>query len=208
MNKLRFSSRIALFAVVALTIVIPLMAIADVPAAAKPYQRDLTRHAHAVWGLDAPVAVFAAQIHQESMWKAEARSRVGAQGLAQFMPATATWISGVYKWGDAQPTNPGWAMRALVTYDRHIWLRIQAAEGCERMGMMLSGYNGGPGWVYRDQKLAAASGYDRTRWFGHVEKVNAGRSASNWRENRGYPHNILKRWQPIYASWGGSVRCS
>jgi soluble lytic murein transglycosylase-like protein len=208
MNIPRPSAKIALYLVLLLTVALPLLALAGVPAAAKPYQRDLTRHAHAAWGLEAPVAVFAAQIHQESMWKADARSHVGAQGLAQFMPATATWISGAYRWGEAQPNNPGWALRALVTYDRHLWVRIKANDGCERMGMTLSGYNGGLGWVYRDQKLAAASGLDRSRWFGHVEKVNAGRSAANWRENRGYPRNILMRWQPIYASWGGGITCS
>lgn len=180
----------------------------DIPFAAKPYQRDLTRHAHAAWGLNAPVAAFAGQIHQESMWKAEARSHVGAQGLAQFMPATALWISGAYKWGEPQPYNPGWALRALVTYDRHLWDRVKAANDCERMAMALSAYNGGLGWVYRDQKQAAASGLDRSRWFSHVEMVNAGRSAANWRENRGYPRNILMRWQPVYASWGGGITCS
>ena len=68
---------------------------AQVPQAAQQYRALLVRTAHAVWGLDAPVAVLAAQIHQESAWNAQAISRVGAQGLAQFMPATATWIAGV-----------------------------------------------------------------------------------------------------------------
>jgi hypothetical protein len=70
---------------------------------------------------------------------------VGAIGMAQFMPSTATWIAGVYP--DLQPpapTNPAWAMRALTQYDRHLYERIvPAADACERMAFALSQYNGG-----------------------------------------------------------------
>ena len=34
-----------------------------------------------MWGLGAPISVFAAQVHQESAWRPEAVSHVGAQGL-------------------------------------------------------------------------------------------------------------------------------
>ena len=61
------------------------------PQAAARYKLTLLREAHSQWGLDAPVAAFAAQVHQESGWRADAVSRVGARGLAQFMPATARW---------------------------------------------------------------------------------------------------------------------
>src|SRR5690606_29637892 len=64
---------------------------AQVPAAAQQHRTLLVRAANATWGLGAPVAVFAAQVHQVSAWKPEAVSRVGARGLAQFMPATAAW---------------------------------------------------------------------------------------------------------------------
>ena len=68
---------------------------AQVPQAAQQHRALLVRTAHAAWGLDAPVAVFAAQVHQESAWRPDAVSRVGAQGLAQFMPATSRWIAGI-----------------------------------------------------------------------------------------------------------------
>jgi hypothetical protein len=183
-------------------------ACADVPREAQRYQRDLTRTARFVWGIDAPIATFAAQIHQESGWNPDARSYAGAEGMAQFMPDTTTWISGAYPLGTPEPFNPAWAMRALVTYDLHLWKRIKAADSCHRMAMTLSAYNGGLGWVYRDQALAEKSQLDRSRWFGHVELVNAGRSAAAFKENRGYPRKILLRWQPLYASWGGGVTCS
>lgn len=176
-----------------------------IPTEAQQHRATLTRNARLVWGLNAPVATFAAQVHQESRWRPNAVSHVGAQGIAQFMPATADWIAVAYPALAArQPFNASWGLRALVTYDRHLWDRVQAKSTCERMAMALSAYNGGLGWVWRDQKLAAAQGADRTRWFGHVERFNAGRRASAFKENRGYPRLILLTLEPRYkaAGWG------
>ncbi|HCE7275446.1 TPA: transglycosylase SLT domain-containing protein, partial [Pseudomonas aeruginosa] len=91
----------------------PAFAADRIPTAAEQYRRTLVRSAHAGWGLSAPIATFAAQVHQESRWRADARSPVGAQGLAQFMPGTAEWIAGLYPavLGTNQPFNPGWALR-------------------------------------------------------------------------------------------------
>lgn len=97
--------------------------------------------------LSALVADFAAQLHQESGWRPDAISPAGAQGLAQFMPATADWISQLIPMlSSREPFNPAWAIRALVSYDRWLWQRVSAASDCERMAMTLSGYNGGLGW--------------------------------------------------------------
>ncbi|EMM8869777.1 transglycosylase SLT domain-containing protein [Klebsiella oxytoca] len=180
---------------------------ASIPVEARQYQRELTRNARAVWGLNAPVSTFAAQIHQESQWNARARSPVGAQGLAQFMPATASWIAGIYpdQLKDHQPYNPSWAMRALVQYNRWHWQRITGtASDCDRMAFALSAYNGGLGWVQKDRKLATSRGLDASRYWNQVERVNSGRSAANFRENRGYPLKIIYTWQPRYlaAGWG------
>lgn len=176
-----------------------------IPHDAARYQRDLTRNARLAWGLDAPVATFAAQIHQESRWNPTARSGAGAQGIAQFMPATAKWIGGAYpKLGAGAASNPVWSMRALATYDKHLWDQVGIAPSCERFAFALSGYNGGLGWVRRDRAIARARGDDPALWFGHTERYNAGRSAAAWRENRGYPRRILKTLEPMYAraGWG------
>lgn len=182
----------------------------QVPKAALKYRAELTRNARAVWGLEAPVATFAAQVHQESAWRPLAVSRVGAAGLAQFMPGTSAWIAGRYpELARNEPFHPGWALRALVTYDRWLYERTRAASGCEHWAFVLSAYNGGLGWVQRDARLAASRGLDARVWFGAVETVNAGRSAANWHENRGYPARILRRLEPAYvaAGWGRGV-CS
>jgi len=65
------------------------------PPAAEPYRRAVTREMRLQFGLDAPVALMAAQIEQESAWNPLAQSPY-AQGLAQFTPSTAAWISGAY----------------------------------------------------------------------------------------------------------------
>ena len=133
---------------------------AQVPQAAQQHRALLVRTAHAAWGLDAPVAVFAAQVHQESAWRPDAVSRVGAQGLAQVMPATSRWIATVDPALAAQqPFSPAWALRALVTYDRWLYERTPARYAPrDRMWVALRGYNGGLGhW----QAEAAASGAAR-----------------------------------------------
>ena len=181
----------------------------SIPRDAEQYRRTLVRAAHAEWGLDAPIATLAAQVHQESAWRVNARSQVGAQGLAQFMPTTSAWMAQLYPHtlGANQPFNPGWALRALVTYDRWLSQRIQARGPCEKWAFVLSAYNGGLGWVQKDTRQASAKGADKLAWFDSVERHNAGRSAANFRENRNYPRAILLRWEPLYAAagWGAGV---
>lgn len=210
----------ALALVLLLASCVPDVAHADsIPHAALRYRADLTRNARLIWGLDAPVATFAGQIHQESGWRPEAESKYAA-GLAQFTPDTAKWICGAYpalsrgqgpEARDQGPAcdvfNPAWAIRALVTYDKHLWQRIAARDDCNRMAMTLSAYNGGFGWLTRDIRAASAAGADPLTWFGSVEQFNAGRALWAVRENRAYPKSILRRWSPLYAArgWGLSV---
>jgi soluble lytic murein transglycosylase-like protein len=206
----RSVTRAALGIVLVLVVLLPMLAFAQaIPRDAYRYRADLTRAARNVWGLDAPVATFAAQIHQESRWRETAVSSAGAQGVAQFMPATAQWIGGAYTaLGPGDPTNPVWAMRALVTYDKHIHERINAATPCDRMWMTLWGYNGGPGWVTRDQAKARQAGADPRR-ASAVEPLNAGRNPAAFAENRGYPRLILGRFEPIYVRAGfGQGSCA
>ncbi|PTU00564.1 lytic transglycosylase [Pseudomonas sp. HMWF031] len=195
----------------ALGALMPIIALAEIPVVAERYQRDLTRIAQAEWGLDAPVAMFAGQIHQESRWKFDARSPVGAQGLGQVMPSTAAWLAETFPkvLGKNEPYNPTWSMQALVSYDYWLASRITAADSCEQAAMVLSSYNGGLGWLIRDRKLASAKGADKLTWFDSIERFNAGRSAAAFKENRAYPRLILRRWEPLYiqAGWGKG-RCS
>lgn len=177
----------------------------DPPRESLQWRNEVIRTAREIWGLNAPVADFSGQIHQESGWNTMARSPVGASGMAQFMPETATWISELYpELRDNAPYNPMWAIRALVQYDRRLWNSLQAKDKCQRMAFTLSAYNGGQGWVNKDRKLATSKGLDPSVWFEHVERVNAGRSTANWRENRQYPKSILFNRASLYLQWGPS----
>lgn len=176
------------------------------PRAAVVWRAELTRNARYVFGLDAPVALFGAQIEQESAWRPDARSAY-AGGLAQFTPSTAEWISGVYKLGSAEPFNPSWALRALVVYDAHLLGQNAAATDCDRWAFALAAYNGGQGWINRDRRLAVANGAAGDHWFGAVELYTS-RSAAARVENRAYPRRILLKLQPRYASWGGTILCA
>lgn len=178
---------------------------AELPHAASQYRQELTRQARQVWGLDAPLAVMAAQVHQESYWNPRAISPAGAEGLAQFMPATAEWMPDIDRsLSNPQPFNPRWAFRAMARYDYWLYSRLSAHTDCDRWAMTLAAYNGGLGWVLRDKTLAAENGHSRWLWWGHTERFNAGRSAANFRENRHYPQRILLELAPRYAAagWG------
>lgn len=179
-----------------------------IPRAALQYQRALIGNARFVWGLDAPIAMLAAQIHQESGWNKDAKSPY-AGGLAQFTPDTSRWISEKYKdeLGDNAPFEPSWALRAINRYDKFLYDRqAGAASDCHRFGFTLSAYNGGEGWLIKQKALTQQRGYDPRKWFGSVENF---RVRADWahRENKQYPRRILMDRQPLYVVWGKGVDC-
>jgi soluble lytic murein transglycosylase-like protein len=174
-----------------------------IPAAAHTYRATLTRAAHSQWGLDAPMAALAAQVHQESGWRPDAVSRVGAAGLAQFMPSTANWwcrLNGLSP-EQCQPHNPTWALRALVGYDKYLFDRTPTRyTERDRMHVALRAYNGGLGhW----QAEARATGFPKPS----REQVDAAcgkahRGPTHCPENLQYPARILGMLQQRYATWG------
>lgn len=202
---MRCSRLISGFCVFALCLMASSISVAQgIPDSASKYRRDLIRAAHAEWGLDAPIAVFAAQIHQESGWNPAAISSVGARGMAQFMPATAKWwcdLNGL----DAeacQPTNPTWAMQALVGYDRWLFERVQGQSDFDRLWAALRAYNGGLDH-WRKEAAAALPAKDRASIDAACGKAR--RHPSFCPENLGYPRRIMLLLQPRYRAWGKGV---
>lgn len=179
------------------------------PPQAMSYRNDLVRSANYAFGLNAPIALLAAQVHQESRWNPRAASAY-AGGLAQFTPATAQTMARQYPalLQSANPYDPRWALLALCLYDRQLHgMFPRSATEADRWAFALSGYNGGAGWTIRDRAKAKAQGLDPERWWGQVETVNAGRAPAFWKENRDYPEKIMKRHQRLYLSWGPGVAC-
>lgn len=171
--------------------------------AALKHKRDLIRISREVWGINAPVALFAAQIHQESMWNPQALSRAGAQGMAQFMPQTATWWCDFVNLSaqDCQPNNPQWAMRAMVGYDLWLFKRVSGETEYDQFYAALRAYNGGLGHWQRE--LALAQG--RSRVLIDAQCGKARRHISHCKENLNYPKKIMNVWQPIYIGWGRGI---
>lgn len=182
-----------------------------IPPQAERYARTLARAWQHYFDLAEPASIGFAQVHQESRWKATARSPVGASGLGQFMPATADWIHELLP-ADVQaecgaargcPEDPRWALEALAKFDYLLhrgagW----AAPAEDRWAVALAGYNGGEGWIRRERAAAAQRGVAADGWFDKLETVCL-RSAAACRENREYPRVILRRWRPLYAGWLG-----
>ncbi len=181
-----------------------------IPSASYLYRLKLVREVVHRFADDRPVARIAAQMHQESLWRADARSRY-ANGLAQFTPATAEWLPTICpEIGAPDPWSPTWSVRAAVCYDAWLHARVNdAATDCDRWAMTLAGYNGGERWRQRDQGLARAAGADPAVWFGSVENYSA-RAAWAIRENRAYVRRILRTLEPVYiaAGWPGQAVCA
>lgn len=181
------------------------------PELSAVYRMTVTREAQAVWGLDAPVARIAGQIHQESHWQATAKSPY-AQGLMQFVPSTATWLAGeVDECNPADPWDPNWSIRCGIRYDAWLLARSPGATECDRWAFALAAYNGGWGWTQRDRRTARATGVSDQAWFGAVEVTpDTRRAPENIGQNRDYVRVILLRWEPAYiaAGWPGQAACS
>lgn len=184
-------------------------AAAQVPPAAWAWRAELAESAYERFGPGAPVATLAAQVHQESGWRANAVSHAGAQGLTQFMPGTARDMAERFArdCAPANPFDPVWALRCRDHYLHSLMRGLRpmgsGLDECARWTFALRAYNGGAGWVQRDRRAAqqAQANPDSPE---EVARFNAGRSPANFRENVEYAPRIY-RLQPRYAGWGRAV---
>ena len=180
---------------------------ADVPRESLKYKRELIRQSRIIWGLDAPIPLFASQIHQESTWNHLAKSKY-AKGLTQFTDSTAEWMIEIFpQLKRANVYNPNWSIRAMLLYDSWLDDRIKSIDECNQWAMILSSYNGGLTWLNRDKALAEAKGSNPNVWWNHVEKYS---NRADWaiRENRNYSKSIIFKHQNLYADWGKSYICN
>jgi soluble lytic murein transglycosylase-like protein len=175
----------------------------QIPDRADYFRRDLTRLSRSVWGMDAPISNLAAQIHQESTWNPNAQSWAGAQGLAQFMPLTASDMAKRY--GEApQPFSPRWAMLNQSRYMKSLYDNVSGINECQKYAFALAAYNGGLGWVNRRKAISK----NPNVCLYQTCEINPGITAANQRENAEYSKKILLKLTPLYyqAMWG-PARC-
>ncbi|MCA8881015.1 MAG: lytic transglycosylase F [Rhodobacteraceae bacterium] len=132
--------------------------------------------------------LIAAQGYQESGLDQSVRSRAGAIGIMQVLPATAA--------------DPNVAIPDIETADRNVeagvkYLRFlrdryfsdPEISDLDQALFAFAAYNAGPRNIAKARKRAAAMELDPNRWFGNVE-VAAARTIS--REPVIYVRNILK----------------
>ena len=115
---------------------------------------------------DLPTPFFVRLIWQESRFDPGARSPVGAEGVAQFMPATAA------ERGLADPFEPARALDESAAYLREL------REKFGNLGLAAAAYNAGPGRVARwlagttglpqetIDYVAIVTGHDAVEWRG------------------------------------------
>lgn len=116
------------------------------------YEQEILRHARLH---DVSPALVKAVIHAESAFNPQARSRVGAQGLMQLMPATAAEL------GVSSPYDPEQNIDGGV---RYLAMLLKMYNNDVRLAT--AAYNAGPGAVRRHNGVPA---YPETRAY--VQRV-------------------------------------
>jgi membrane-bound lytic murein transglycosylase MltF len=130
--------------------------------------------------------LMAAQGFQESELKQEARSRVGAIGVMQIMPATGKML----KVGDITKLEPN--IHAGVKFMRDLrdtYFESEPMDDLNKGLFTFAAYNAGPGRVRQLRRIAEQRGLDPNVWFGNVEQIASERIG---RETVTYVANIFK----------------
>jgi membrane-bound lytic murein transglycosylase MltF len=147
-------------------------------------QRELFRKYGDLYGLDD--LLMTAKGYQESRLNQDARSRVGAIGVMQLMPATGNAL-GV---GDIRQLEPN--IHAGVKYTRRLmdeYLGNEPLDDLNRLLMTFASYNAGPARIRQLRREAARRNLDPNVWFGQVERIAAERIG---RETVAHVSNISK----------------
>jgi membrane-bound lytic murein transglycosylase MltF len=130
--------------------------------------------------------LMAAQGYQESQLNQAARSKVGAIGVMQVMPATGRDLAV----GDIGQVEPN--IHAGVKYFRFMMDEFYKDEPMDELNkglMTLASYNAGPGRMRQLRRETEKRGLNPNVWFGNVERVVSERIG---RETVQYVANIYK----------------
>jgi len=130
--------------------------------------------------------LMAAQGYQESRLDQDAKSRVGAVGIMQLMPATGKEMDV----GDIRQLEPN--IHAGVKYMHSVMetnFKDESMDALNRGLLTFASYNAGPARIRQLRREAARKGLDPNIWFGNVEQVASERIG---RETVTYVSNIYK----------------
>jgi soluble lytic murein transglycosylase len=134
--------------------------------------RDMLSASARQWDLDE--AIVYGLIRQESRFMSEARSRVGAAGLMQLMPATARWVA---RQISIKPFKPDMLLRPEVNLQMGMYYFRRVLADLGHPLLATAAYNAGPGRArrWRDERTLEGAIYAETIPFNetrdYVKKV-------------------------------------
>jgi membrane-bound lytic murein transglycosylase MltF len=135
---------------------------------------------------DLDYLLMAAQGYQESRLDQAVKSRVGAIGVMQVMPATGKELNV----GDVRQLEPN--IHAGVKYIRFVedqYFKDEPMTPLDKGLFAFASYNAGPGRIRQLRQEAGKRGLDPNVWFGNVERIASERIG---RETVTYVSNIYK----------------
>ncbi|MDB4881594.1 MAG: putative soluble lytic transglycosylase fused to an ABC-type amino acid-binding protein [Gemmatimonadetes bacterium] len=157
--------------------------------ATNKYDPTFRKYAKRYFGVGTDWRWFKAQGMAESDLTPTARSRVGARGIMQLMPATYGQIkSALPRFGEID--NPEWNIAAGILHDHDLWtLWGRDVPEENRWAFMFASYNAGEGTIMRARKTAAAERLDHSQWPA-IERIAP--KVERWRytETLGYVRTI------------------
>ncbi|PWT93061.1 MAG: lytic transglycosylase F [Acidobacteria bacterium] len=130
--------------------------------------------------------LMSAQGYQESRLDQNVKSKVGAVGVMQIMPATGKDMNV----GDISQMEPN--INAGVKYMRFMedqYFKDEPMDDFNKLIFAFASYNAGPGRIKQMRKIAADRGLNPNVWFGNVERIAAEKIG---RETVTYVSNIYK----------------
>jgi len=127
-----------------------------------PYDEEIKK-ASAIVGWD--WRILASLIYQESEFKPNVKSWVGAYGLMQMMPVT------LEKYGLDSTASPEQQITAGAKYLKFLDRQLpkEIVDSTERIKFVLASYNAGLGHVLDGRRLTKKYGLDPNKWDGNVD---------------------------------------
>lgn len=136
--------------------------------------------------------LYAGLVRQESTFRPRIKSRVGATGLGQIMPATGRWLApsvGIRNYDDSLLEIPEVNVRMGAKYLADLLTRYNGAAD-----LALAGYNAGPGRADRWR-----------RQFNYGRDTDAFRAAIPFDETRNYVMIVLRNAAVYEGLYGGTI---
>ncbi len=154
------------------------------------YDQYFSKYSKRYFGPGFDWRYFKAQAVAESRLKAGARSKVGAVGVMQIMPATFKEIIKKNPSIKGTRKQPRWNIAAGIYYDRIIWKGWKAERPFkDRISFMLGSYNAGKRNIIKAQKIAQEKGFNPNLWVS-IEPALPGVTGRRSKETIGYVKKI------------------